>query len=321
MRKVLQVLFAMLFATNVLAHSGPPVPEPSDLDTLMEMFGWDLEKMEVTSEKIADGFYVLFGGGGNIGLSIGEDGVFAVDDQFPQLVPKIRAEVRRLGGKGIDFVVNTHWHFDHAEGNLTLGPDGTWLIAHENSREMMKKDRVINLVDAAYMQKAYPENAWPDITYDDDMQFHLNGQTIDLWHFGPAHTTGDTAVYFRGTDAVHLGDVYNNTGYPRGYPFIDVGNGGSLDGVIHFCAETLKRVGEDTVVIPGHGPVAGYDDLVGYVEMLRVIRDRIVALVEKGATLEEVYAARPTADYDEKMGDNRDFINRAYMGLTHRFVE
>ena len=321
MRKVLQVLFAMLFATNVLAHSGPPVPEPSDLDTLMEIFGWDLEKMEVTSEKIADGFYVLFGGGGNIGLSIGEDGVFAVDDQFPQLVPKIRAEVRRLGGKGIDFVVNTHWHFDHAEGNLTLGPDGTWLIAHENSREMMKKDRVINLVSAAYMQKAYPENAWPDITYDDDMQFHLNGQTIDLWHFGPAHTTGDTAVYFRGTDAVHLGDVYNNTGYPRGYPFIDVGNGGSLDGVIDFCAETLKRIGEDTVVIPGHGPVAGYDDLAGYVEMLRVIRDRIVALVAKGATLEEVYAARPTADYDEKMGDNRGFINRAYMGLTHRFVE
>ena len=239
-----------------------------------------------------------------------------VDDQFPQLMPKIKDAISAVGGDHIDFAVNTHWHFDHAEGNLVLGPEDTWLVAQENSREMMKSDRTINLVFAAYEQKAYPESAWPDITYTDAMEFHLNGQTISLMHFGPAHTTGDTAVYFQGTNAVHLGDVYNNAGYP----FIDTDNGGTLDGVIHFCNEILKHIDEDTVVIPGHGPVTDYHALVKYVDMLKAVRERIVKLIKAGATLEQVYAAKPTADYDAVQGDNTGFINRAYMSLTHKAV-
>jgi len=189
-------------------------------------------------------------------------------------------------------------------------------VAQENSREMMKEDRLINLVMTAYRQEAYPESAWPDITFDDRMKFHLNDQDIELHHFGPAHTTGDAAVIFKGSNAVHLGDVYNNAGYP----FIDTGNGGSLDGMIHFCLETLKLIDADTVVIPGHGPVMDYQALQDYVEMLTVIRTRIVGLIDEGKTLEEVYGARPTAEYDEKVGDPEMFINRAYMSLTHRRV-
>jgi len=206
---------------------------------------------------------------------------------------------------------------DHAEGNLKLGPAGTWLVAHENSREMMKSDHMINLVAFAYGQTAYPESAWPDITYSQDMQFHLNGQTITLLHFGPAHTTGDTAVIFEGSNAVHLGDVYNNSGYP----FIDAGNGGSLDGVIEFCSQVLARLNPSTIVIPGHGPVADYLALQDYVAMLSTIRARMVALIQDGASLDAVYAAKPTSEFDEKMGDPANFINRAYMSLTHRFVE
>ncbi|MFT7140511.1 MAG: glyoxylase-like metal-dependent hydrolase (beta-lactamase superfamily II) [Candidatus Azotimanducaceae bacterium] len=306
----------LTFALNGYAHSGPDVPAPLNLDQLAGAFGWDLDKVEITTEKVTDDLYVLFGAGGNIGVNIGEDGVFIVDDQFPQLMPKILAAIGELGGEGVDFAVTTHWHFDHAEGNLTLGPAGTWLVAQENSREMMKDDHVINLVSVSYDQKAYPESAWPDITFDDDMQFHVNGQTIDLVHFGPAHTTGDAAVIFRGSNAVHLGDVFNNSGYP----FIDAGNGGDLEGMIEFCQKTLELINEDTVVIPGHGPITDYDALVEYIAILSDIRDQMVGMIDAGMTLEEVIAAKPTAAYDEKMGDSVMFVNRAYMSLTHKRV-
>ena len=306
-------LVTLFFSLSCRAHDGPPLPEIRDLDTLMSEFDWDVN-MEIETQKITDDLYVLFGLGGNIAVNIGADGVFIVDDQFPVVMPRIRKAIGELGGDGIDFAVTTHWHFDHAEGNVALGPAGTWLIAHENSREMMKTDHVINLVVSAYEQKAYPESAWPDITFDDDMQFHLNGQTIDLMHFGPAHTTGDTAVIFQGSNAVHLGDVFNNAGYP----FIDAGNGGGLEGLIEFCKQTLLNIDEDTVVIPGHGPVTDYNALSDYIEMLSVVRDRMIALIDEGKSLEDVYAAKPTADFDEKMGDNNGFINRAYMSLTHK---
>lgn len=315
MKKIIATL-ATVISLNTLAHSGMQAPDLMDLDSITGAFGWDFDNVDIKAEKIADDLYVLFGVGGNIGVNLGEDGVFIVDDQFPQVMPKIKDAIGELGGKSIDFAVTTHWHFDHAEGNLTLGPEGTWLVAHENSREMMKVDRIINMVGFSYDQKAYPESAWPDVTYASDMSFHLNGQTIDLMHFGPAHTTGDTAVIFRGTNAVHLGDVYNNSGYP----FIDAGNGGSIDGIIEFCTQTLNQIDEETTVIPGHGPIAGYQNLADYIAMLTVIRDRIVELIKQGKTLEEVMAAKPTAEYDEKMGDPTLLVNRAYISLTHKFV-
>lgn len=306
-----------LFTNQAQAHSAPAVPPADDLNGLLGKFGWSFDKTAITKQKITDDLYVLFGIGGNIAVNIGKDGVLIVDDQFPAMIPKVKGAIRELGGKGVNFAVTTHWHFDHAEGNLVLGPEGTWLVAQENSREMMKSDQIVNMVGLAYSQKAYPESAWPDITFKDSMQFHLNGQTIDLMHFSAAHTTGDTAVFFRGSNAVHLGDVFNNAGYP----FIDAGNGGSLDGVIKFCSETLARIDKGTVVIPGHGPVADYETLKAYVEMLVTIRGRLIKLINEGKTLDEVYAAKPTADFDAAKGDNKAFINRAYLSLTHRIVK
>ncbi|MCH7744167.1 MAG: MBL fold metallo-hydrolase [Proteobacteria bacterium] len=317
MNRILLTIALILFTPLSFGHDAPPVPDPVGLDQLLQAFGWDMETAEITVQSINDNFHVLFGLGGNIAVSVGDDGVLIVDDQFPQLMPKIKKAIKNLGGEGVDFAINTHWHFDHAEGNISLGPEGTWLVSQANSRQMMQQDHIINLVSFAYEQKAYPESAWPDITYDDTMQFHFNGEQIDLMHFGPAHTTGDTAIIFRKSNAVHLGDVYNNSGYP----FIDAGNGGSLDGVIEFCSATLDAIDENTVVIPGHGPIADYEALVEYVEMLTTIRSRMMALIEKGATLEEVYAAKVTSEWDEKNGDNTGFINRAYMSLTHRVVD
>ncbi len=271
-----------------------------------------LRTTPITTQKLADDFYVLFGVGGNIVVSIGENGVLIVDDQFPQMVPKYRATIGELGGGAINFAINTHWHFDHADGNQVLGPEGTWLVAQENSRQMMTRNNVINLVSSTRDQPAYPETALPVITFERDMRFHFNGERIDLLHFGPAHTTGDTAVVFRGHNVVHLGDVFNMAGYP----FIDADNGGSLAGVIEYCSKVLEQIDAGTTVVPGHGPVSAYQDLADYVAMLTTIHDRIAALVRSGATLRQVVAAQPTAEWDDKRGDPANFINRAYASLT-----
>jgi glyoxylase-like metal-dependent hydrolase (beta-lactamase superfamily II) len=286
--------------------------EESSLDDLLKNFGWDFATAQIETQKVGDGLFVLFGIGGNIAVSVGADGVLIVDDQFPQLMPKIEAAIAALGGKKIDFAVNTHWHFDHADGNQVLGPNGTWLVSQANSRDMMRGEHVVNGVVFKYRQKPYPAAALPAVTFTDAMQFHFNGQQIDLEHYGAAHTTGDSAVYFRKHNAVHLGDVFNNSGYP----FIDVDNGGDLSGVIAFCKAVIAQLQPGAVVIPGHGRLATYDDLVGYVAMLETVRSTINRMLDSGASLADVVAAKPTAAWDAVQGDSTGFVDRAYTSLA-----
>jgi glyoxylase-like metal-dependent hydrolase (beta-lactamase superfamily II) len=303
-----------LSCASAAGHDGAydAATQDAERQRIADAFGWNFETTEVTSQRLNDRLHVLFGVGGNVLASIGENGVLLVDDQFPQMVPKLQAAVGQLGGKGVDFVINTHWHFDHADGNLSLGPAGAWLVSHASSREMMLESHVVDLVAIQYTQQAYPAEALPVITYDRAMQFHFNGEVIELLHFGPAHTTGDTAVIFRGSNVLHMGDVFNNAGYP----FIDVGNGGDLDGVIAFCQAALDRIDANTMVVPGHGPVTDYEHMQAYVAMLQVVRDRIAQLVGDGADLEAVIAAQPTRGFDEQYGDPALFIDRAYFSLA-----
>jgi glyoxylase-like metal-dependent hydrolase (beta-lactamase superfamily II) len=176
----------------------------------------------------------------------------------------------------------------------------------------MTKNNVINLVSQKRDQPAYTDTALPVLTYDDSMRFHFNGEAVDLMHFGPAHTMGDTAVIFRGHKTVHLGDVFNNAGYP----FIDADNGGSLSGIIEFCSKVLAEIDSTYTVVPGHGPVADYQALADYIDMLAMIRDRMRALIASGATLEQVEAARPTSEWDARKGNPDSFLDRAYSSLT-----
>ena len=301
---------ALLISAGASAHD-----EPMDLEAFMAELGWDFDAVEIRTEKVSDSLYVLFGIGGNIGVSVGAQGVLIVDDQFPQMIPKVGDAIRDIGGGGVDFVINTHWHFDHAEGNLALGPGGAWLVSQANSRSMMLDDHLIDLVTMTYGQQAYPKSALPVITYDDTMQFHFNDETIDLLHAGPAHTTGDTAVIFRGSNAVHLGDVFNRSGYP----FIDAGNGGDLRGMIDYCQAVLDAIDEDTVVIPGHGEISDYAGLQSYIAMLEDMHNTIGKMVKRGKTLEQVVAANPTAKYDAEQGDSTNFVNRAYTSLKREF--
>lgn len=305
MKRLVAVMCISVMSMPIQGH------EYLTLEELGTAFGWDLENAEITSQTVAPGIHVLFGVGGNVIASIGEQGVLMVDSQFPEMIPRISKTIRELGGDNIDFTINTHWHFDHANGNPLLGRDGSWLVSHVNSRRMMAGEHEINLVRFVYKQPPYPEEAMPIITYTDNMQFHFNDETIDLLHFGPAHTTGDTAVIFKESNVVHMGDVFNAS-----YPFIDAGNGGDLDGMIVFCEKVLERLNEDSIVVPGHGPVLAYKDMQDYISMLKVIRGRINALIGEGKSLQDVIAAKPTAEFDEKYGDPARLIDRAYMSIS-----
>ncbi|MCZ6870965.1 MAG: MBL fold metallo-hydrolase [Gammaproteobacteria bacterium] len=307
----------MLAGIASLAQSASAGDEVASLDDLIASFGWDLATAEIKSQKLGKGLYVLFGIGGNIGVSIGPSGTLIVDDQFPELMPKIEAAIRKLGGRSVDFAINTHWHFDHAEGNLALGPAGTWIVSQANSRDRMASGSLINLTMTKYRQQAYPPDALPVISFDDHMSFHFNGERIDLIHPGPAHTTGDTAVLFRGHNAVHMGDVFNNTGYP----FIDADSGGEIDGMIAFCESVLAELKPGAIVIPGHGAVTDYAALQRYIGMLKTVRDRVSRMIERGMSLAEVEAARPTADWDATFGDvanSLGFVDRVYTSLKKK---
>ena len=289
--------------------------EPLNLEQLLEQFNWDFDTAEITTEQVGEGLYVLFGIGGNMAVSIGDDGVLVVDDMFPQIIPKVEAAIREIGGDGIDVVINTHWHFDHAEGNLALGPSGAKIAAHSNSAEMMAKDNVLNMVITKYLQEAYPPEARPSIVYDDRLRYEFNGDEIDLVHPGPAHTAGDTAVIFKSHNAVHFGDVFNNTGYP----FIDVDSGGSINGMIAFCQAILDEIGPNGIVIPGHGPVTDSAALQAYIDMLTMVRDRVAVQLEEGKSLMAVVASGITGDLDEQFGpvtNSLGFVDRVYTSLS-----
>ena len=284
------------------------------LEQLLERFQWNFEDAGIITQEVGEGLHVLFGIGGNIAASIGEDGVLIVDNMFPEMVPKVRAAIAELGGGDIDYAVNTHWHFDHAEGNLALGPAGTSIVAHDNSAAMMAKTNILNLVVTKYLQEAYPREARPAISFDDRMRLYFNGDEIDIVHAGPAHTAGDAAVIFRKHNAVHFGDVFNNTGYP----FIDADSGGGIDGMIAFCQTILDEVGPNAVIIPGHGEVTDSATLQAYIDMLKTVRERVAAMIAEGKSLEEVMAAKPTADFDETFGpegNSLGFVNRVYTSL------
>ena len=308
-------LSVLTFSINAAHHEESELNYKDGQQAVMDAFGWDFDEAEISIESVSDNIHVLFGLGGNILVSTGADGVLLVDDQMPELKYKILRSLRKIGGKSVDYIINTHWHFDHAEGNLVFGPDGAKIVAHENSRKMMLNPKPINLSFIVYPQQPYPLNAVPQITYQDSMKLHLNGDQIELYHFGHAHTTGDTAVYLRNSNVLHMGDVFNMTGPP----FIDAGNGGSIDGIIRFCEEILKVVNDETVVVPGHGPISTTEDIQTYIDMLIVVRDRIQAQILEGKSLQEIIESDPTKEWRDKFGDGPfivGVIDRAYAGMT-----
>ena len=266
----------------------------------------DFDDVEISTERIAPSIYMLQGSGGNIGVSIGDDGVLVVDDQFAPLTERITAAIGALTDAPVEYVVNTHFHYDHTGGNENFGRLGAAIVAHEQSRFRMLSDQLV----ATTPQPASAPDALPEITFDQSVRLHFNGQTIDIFHLGRAHTDGDAMVYFREANVIHAGDVFVR----YGLPFIDTENGGTINGLIRFVEAVAQVIDEDTRIIPGHGAVAGRQDLVEYGAVLRTIRDRVQDGIDRGHSLEEILASDPTAGFGP--GDPAAFVTNTYATLA-----
>lgn len=276
----------------------------------------DMADVEIGVRELGNGLYLLTGRGGNMGLSVGEDATFLVDDQFAPLTPKIQAAIADLTDRPVDFVFNTHWHFDHVGGNENFGEAGALIVAHDNVRERMSTDQFLEAFNREV--PASPPEALPVVTFNDKVTMHLNGEAIRAFHTPHAHTDGDSIIYFEGANVFHMGDTF----FHKLYPFIDGSSGGSVDGVIEAANAVLAMTDAESIIIPGHGPLATRDDLRAYRDMLATVRDSVRAMIADGMSVEAVQAARPTADFDavhNEMGmfEPAEWVAMIYALLAH----
>lgn len=240
------------------------------------------QKKEVKIEpiKLTDQLYVLKGKGGNIGLFIGQDGVFMIDDQFAPLTPKILIAIKKITSKPIKYLINTHWHGDHTGGNENIEKEGALIVAHNNVRKRMSVDQVVR----GKTKKASPESALPVITFTDDMMMYFNNDDVLITHIHNAHTDGDAIVYFTKNNVLHMGDTF----FQGKFPYIDLASGGSINGYIAGIEKAILLSNNETKIIPGHGNVAKRSDLKSYLKMLNAIKSNIQIEIDNKATLQEV---------------------------------
>jgi glyoxylase-like metal-dependent hydrolase (beta-lactamase superfamily II) len=257
----------------------------------------DFSKVQIKTTKLAEHVYMMEGSGGNLGLSVGDDATFLVDDQFAPLTDKINEAIAKVAKQPVKFIVNTHWHFDHTGGNENFGKAGTLIFAHENVRKRMSTEQFIAFLNMK--EPPSPKPALPIVTFTQSVSFHLNGEEIRVTHVPRAHTDGDAIVHFTGSDVLHMGDTFFN----GMYPFIDASSGGSIEGMVAACDQGLAIAGENTRIIPGHGPLANRRDLQGFRDMLADLAGKYKKLVADGKTVEQIVAAKVTAPYDEKFGN------------------
>ncbi|WP_246125453.1 MBL fold metallo-hydrolase [Exilibacterium tricleocarpae] len=254
------------------------------------------QEPKITTVPVTDGVYMLQGRGGNIGVSVGTDGVFMIDDQYAPMSDAIRAAVAKLSDQPIRFLINTHWHGDHTGGNENFGKLGATIVAHDNVRARLASGGEVKAFKM--VAQPAPAAALPVITFADGITFHWNGDTLRVEHVASAHTDGDSVIYFTEANVVHTGDLYFN-GF---YPFIDASSGGAMAGVIDGVARMLARIDDRTRIIPGHGPVSNKAELQAYHDMLKSVYQRIKGMKDAGKSAQEVVAAKPTAAFDAEWG-------------------
>ena len=257
----------------------------------------DYSQVQIVPHQVRGNMYYLEGAGGNIGLSVGEDGVVMIDDQFAPLTEKILAAIASINDGDIRFLINTHVHGDHTGGNENLGKQGIVILARDKVRVRMLQNS--------------PKEALPVLTFVDDISIHLNGEELMIMPVPAAHTDGDSFVYFMGSDVLHMGDVFRTTGYP----YIDLANGGTLQGTLEALAIAIGMAGPDTIIVPGHGAPSTRADVMEFRDMILDVMNTVRPMVERGMTFEQVQAANPTAKYDAKWGDPERFLPGVYLGL------
>ena len=251
---------------------------------------------KISVQRLRGNISVLMGAGGNIAVLPGSDGKLLIDAGFAGAKPAIAAALATLSSDPIKHLINTHWHFDHTDGNEWLHAAGATILAHENTRKHLSTDTRTDGWDFTFA--ASPAGALPTETFSTQRTVHLNGVTIELTHYAPAHTDSDISVNFTDAEVFHTGDTWWN-GY---YPFLDYSTGGSIDGTIRATETNLAKVTDKMILIPGHGPVSNKADLVKFRDVLVDIRTRVAQLKKQGRSAAETIAAKPTAAYDAKWG-------------------
>jgi cyclase len=252
----------------------------------------DFDAIQIKVNDVAPGVYFLEGNGGNVGVSVGDDGVFIIDDDFAELSDKIKAVLARLHPAPVKFVLNTHFHFDHTGGNGNFGADGAILVAQDKARDRLTRAHEFSMLGLS--QQAYGSDGLPKLTFTEEMTLHFNGNTVNVRHLGPAHTDTDAIYHFIEANVIHTGDIF----VTYGLPFIDVPNGGNLNGTIRAMHQIIVLANDATRIIPGHGTLSTKADMVAYVQMLETVRDRVWDGVRQGKTLEAILATEPTRGFD-----------------------
>lgn len=263
----MKTLFAPVVAVVVLAATQTVLAQQ------------DLSKVEIKSTKVAGNVYMLQGAGGNIGVSVGTDGILIVDDQFAPLADKIKAALKTLGEGKLKFILNTHWHGDHTGGNAAFSSEGS-IIAHTNVRKRLAEGMNIT---GRTVQPA-PKEALPVITFDHNVSVHFNGEEIRVLHFPRGHTDGDAIIFFTNSNVVHMGDVFFN----GMFPFVDIDSGGDVDGYIKNVGEVLAKLPAGAKIIPGHGPLAAAEDLKRFHDMMLKTTDIVRKKMAAGKTLDQI---------------------------------
>ena len=273
----------------------------------------NFDTIQVRAIPVTANLYMLQGAGGNIGLAIGDDAVFVVDDQYAPLTRKVLAAIATVTPNPVRFVVNTHWHMDHVGGNEALGQMGALIYAHENVRRRMSVDGFIEALNTTV--PASPKVALPVVTFTDAVTFHLNGDSVRVLHVPPAHTDGDAIIHFTRANVIHMGDVFHNAGLP----FVDLSSGGSIHGFVTAADKVLALSNAQTKIIPGHGPLADRARLKLYRDMIVALRDRVRTLISTGKTVEEILDLKIGEPYAKDFpGGHERFVRLAYQELSRR---
>lgn len=249
----------------------------------------------VTTTDLGDGLYMLQGRGGNVGVLVGDDGVFVIDSQYADMAPGILSAINTIAGEKPRYLVNTHWHGDHTGGNAIIGDAGATIIAHRGVRDRVTVDVTRDFFGRETTTPAAPESAWPVITFNDEMTLYLNGHTIRLIHAPSAHTDGDTFIKFEEANVIHTGDLMFN----GMFPFVDITSGGTFEGFINATVMMTMLSDNDTRIIPGHGALATRDDFKKTLAMLGGAMDAVKAEMEKGSDIDAVLEAAPLTPWVE----------------------
>ena len=275
----------------------------------------DYSKVQITVTKVAGTVYMLQGAGGNIGASVGEDGIVVVDDQYAPLAEKIQAALKGVTDKPVRFIINTHYHGDHTGGNEYFQKQAP-IIAQDNVRKRLAEGGTAgNLGSMKVEAKPQPKGALPIITFDHDVTVHLNGEDIRALHFPSGHTDGDSIIFFPQSNVVHMGDDFVR----YGFPFIDLGGGGSVKGMISACEEVITKLPADVKVIPGHGAVSNLDDIRAFTKMLKETLDVVQKGVQQGKTLDQLKQEKvldPWQKWNSNAVTTDVFIETLYNDLT-----